>query len=114
MAGFFIFLPFRMVAPDKVNEVLFGFDMRDSHKIINLPVAELTLIFHFRQSLLQQQVIWLQESLAVPKQSKLPSERWMFLIRSFLENLQVSLIPAFLAFFSISESRIFTPPFYTL
>jgi len=58
------------------------------------------------QSDLQQQLSWAQEPLAVLKQSKLPSARCIFLIRSFLEYFQVSFSPRFLAFFSISTSRI--------
>jgi hypothetical protein len=64
---------------------------------------------HLMQSGLQQQVIWSQALRAVEKQSKLPSLRWMVRIRSFLESLQVSLMPKLFAFFSTSDN-LMAPP----
>jgi hypothetical protein len=49
--------------------------MGNAYKIIDLPLADLAGILHFKQSSLQQQDIWLQQFVAVPKQSKLPSLR---------------------------------------
>jgi len=62
---------------------------------------------YLRQSPLQQQTIWSQKLVAVPKQGKLPSFCWIAFIRSFLEYFQVSLMPTDLAFLSISEVLIF-------
>lgn len=70
----------------------------------------LTILTYFKQSLLQQQAHWSQLAVAVPKQGKLPSVRWIDLISSFLEYFQVSFMPTLLAFFSISEIRILSPP----
>jgi len=53
MAGFVVFLQFRMVASDQVNEVFLGLDMHDADVIVNFSLADLAFIFHigFRPSL---------------------------------------------------------------
>jgi hypothetical protein len=120
MAGFFSFIPLGVIASNKLNKIFLGFDMGKAHKFINIPVANLASIFHIlrnlflylpTQSLLQQQAICVQEPTAMPKQSKLPSLRWIVLIRSFFEYFQVSLTPNVFAFFSTSESLILLPSF---
>ena len=85
MAGFLVFLPFRVVLEDQVQKVLFGFNMGKAYKIIDVPFADMAPVFHLMQSSLQQQLTWLQLPLAVPKQGKLPSLCWIVLIRVFLE-----------------------------
>lgn len=124
MAGLPVFLPFRVVFFNQLHEVFFGFGMGYSYKIIDIAAANLAGVFHcccfpfsyLRQSLLQEHDAWSQKVIAVPKQSKFPSARWIDLIRSFFDSFQVSLTPSPLAFFSISESLILPPiyPLYTL
>jgi len=117
MAGFTVFLPFGVVTPDQFDYIFFRFDMGNAYKIINIPLADLAPVFHYwlnpffylMQSARQQQAGWSQLKRAVPKQSKLPSVRWMDLTSSFLDSLQVSLTPKSLALFSISESLILLP-----
>jgi hypothetical protein len=104
MACFLIFVPFRVVAPDQVQQVLFSLNVGKAGKIIDITLAYLASVFHLTQSLLQQQIDCSQEFLAVPKQGLLPSTRWIVLISSLLDSLQVSLIPKVFAFFSTSES----------
>lgn len=95
--------------------------MRDTDKIIDIPIANLTPVFshefspfrcpsYIKQSCRQQHAGWLQAWLAVPKQSKLPSLRWIAFIKSFFGNFQVSFIPSALAFFSISSNLMKPPP----
>ena len=114
MAGLLAFMPFRVVAPDQVQQVFFSLNVGKAGKIVDVAVANLAAVFHFTQSFLQQQINWPQEwRLVVPKQARLPSVRWIVLISSFLESLQVSLIPKPLAFFSTSQS-LNSPSFFKL
>jgi hypothetical protein len=46
MASLTAFVPFQMVAPNQLNKILFCFDMGDADKIIDIPIADLTSIFH--------------------------------------------------------------------
>jgi hypothetical protein len=85
--------------------------MRQAGKIIDIAVTDLTVVFHLTQSLLQQQDSCSHTLRLVPKQSRLPSTRWIVLISSFLESLQVSLIPKLFALFSTSESLTPTSSF---
>jgi len=57
MAGLFIFFPLRVVAQDKLYNILLCLGMRNTHKIIDVAVADLTPVFHFTQSNLQQQLV---------------------------------------------------------
>jgi len=96
---------------------LCGISCFGSLRLLSMTLSE-SRMGHFTQSLLHAQEIWSQVLFAEPKQSKLPSLRWIVLIRSLFESLQVSLIPKLFAFFSTSDSLIFkyTSPFlpYTL
>jgi hypothetical protein len=60
MACLLLFMPLRVVAPDKLQEVFFGFYVRNTDEIVYIAVANLASIFHFTQSTLQQQLIWSQ------------------------------------------------------
>jgi len=57
MAGFFVFVPLRMVLADQVQQVFFRFDVSNAGKVVNIAVANLASIFHLTQSALQQQII---------------------------------------------------------
>lgn len=54
MAGVVLFFPFRMVAPDQLNQVFFRFDVRDTGEFVNFPAAKLAFIGHRRHSSRQQ------------------------------------------------------------
>jgi len=45
MTGLIAFFPFRMVAPDQINNILFCLDVGDTDKIIDLSVTDLTPVF---------------------------------------------------------------------
>jgi hypothetical protein len=76
MAGFALFLPFGMVAQNQIDDIFLCLYVRDCREIINLAFADLAFVRHFfMQSVLQQQAVWSQELMAVPKHWKLPSWR---------------------------------------
>ena len=46
MASLVFFVPFGVVALDKVQEVLFGFNVGNTDKIVNIAVTNLAAVFH--------------------------------------------------------------------
>jgi hypothetical protein len=52
MAGMLIFFPLGVVTPDQINDIFFGFYMGNADKIIDIPIAELASVLHFRYPLL--------------------------------------------------------------
>jgi len=46
MTGLIRFFPFRMITQDKLEQILFGFDMGDAYEIINVAVTDLAAVFH--------------------------------------------------------------------
>jgi hypothetical protein len=112
MAGLLGFVPFRVVLTDQIDQIFLGFNVGDTGKIIDVAVAYLAAVFH-EQSALQQHSICPQKArFLVAKQRLFPSASWIFLIKSFLEYFQVSLIPKSRAFFSINKSLIPPPLFF--